>query len=70
MTPSLESFSNIFDSDWFGPWGPWLQSAHIGDDPVYNNHSNLPDALYSLKGFKCMFAVANHQANDLIKNST
>ena len=29
---------------------------------VYNNHSNLPGALYSLKNFKCMATASNHQS--------
>ena len=27
MTPSVASFFDLFDFDWFGSWGPWLQSA-------------------------------------------
>ena len=32
-----------------------------------NYHSSPLGALYSLKSFKCIFAAANHQANDLPK---
>ena len=27
--------------------------------PAYNNHRSIPDVLYSLKSFKCMFAAAH-----------
>lgn len=39
-------------------------SPSIGNYPLYSNHNNLPDALYSLKSFKCMFVATNHQANE------
>lgn len=38
-----------------------------GNYPTYNNHSSLPDMLYSLKSFKCMFSATNHQPNHLPK---
>lgn len=38
--------------------------------PAYNNHRSLPDVLYSLKSFKCMFAATNQQANDLPETET
>lgn len=46
-----------------GDHGSEVHSRH-GNDPTSNSHSNLPDALYSLKSFKCVFAAANHQANE------
>ena len=39
----------------------------IGNYPTFNSHSRLPGALYSLESFKCTFAAANHQVNDLPK---
>ena len=27
MTPLMGSFFDLFDSDWFRSWGPWLPSA-------------------------------------------
>lgn len=45
-------------------------TADIGNCPVYNNHSSLVGALYSLKSFKCVFSAANHQANDLPETGT
>lgn len=46
-----------------GDHGSEVHSRH-GNYPTSNSHSNLPDALYSLKSFKCVFAAANHQANE------
>lgn len=42
----------------------------IGNHLAHSNHRNHLGMLYSLKGFKGMFAVANHQANDLTKTGT
>lgn len=39
----------------------------IGNYPAYNYLHNLPGTLRSLKGFKCMFTVTDHEANDIPK---
>ena len=41
-------------------WLNWI-------DPISSHHDNLPRALYSLKCFKCMFAVTNQQAKDSLR---
>ena len=60
---------------WF--WLLWVlgtmafrYTRDIGNYPGYNNHRNLPGALYCLKIFKYIFAATNHQANDLPKTGT
>jgi len=40
----------------------------IGNYPGYNNHSSLPEALYSLKSFKFMFTATSHHANNVSEN--
>lgn len=65
MTPSMGAFSDLFYFDWFGSWDHGFKvHSNIGDYPPYSNHNNLPDALYSLKSFTCMFVAINHQTNE------
>lgn len=65
MIPSIGSFFDLLDFDCLGSWGP-----QTWDDPAWNNHSSHPGALDSLKSVQCMFAAANHRANDVPKTET
>ena len=69
MTPSVRSFFDLFDFDWFASLGMMAPkfTPDIGNHPAYNNHSSLPGVLYTLKSFKCMLVATNHQAKDLSK---
>ena len=51
------------------PWAP-KYIVDIGNFPAYNHHSSLPDTLYSLKSFLCMFTATDYPANGLPKTRT
>lgn len=68
MTHLVGCFFDLFGLDYFGSWGPWLLcTPDLENYPAYNSHSDLSGVLYFLKGFKCMFTTANHQANNILR---
>ena len=69
MTLSIGSFFDLFDSDWFGSWRPWLQSTlQTLGILLLTVIIKIPLVRYILsKAFKYMFTAVKCQANDLPK---
>ena len=59
---SSDTFLNLFDTNWFGPWRPWLRSIL---SLLVSSSYTLPGAPSSPKHFKCMFAAIGNISDGL-----
>lgn len=68
---SARSFFDLFDFNWFGSWGPWLQSRlQMLRIILFIIIIIISPVCCILQSFKCICVAANHQTNDLCKTGT
>lgn len=74
VTPSVRSFFDLFDFNWFGFWGPWLQSTlqRLGIILLIIIKITSLVSCISSKALNeySLFIATNHQANDLPRTRT